>query len=68
MHTLEEVEKFYGKLLHVSLVRPMGQAYLTELEHMLGIFHQSSPTMVQSKGTLSRPELMDWTTSSTHHH
>ena len=40
-HTLKEVEKLYGKLLHVSLVSPMGQAFLTELERMLGIFHHS---------------------------
>ena len=40
-HTLEEVEKLYSKLLHACLVRPSGRAYLTELEHMLGIFHDS---------------------------
>ena len=40
-HTLEEVERLYGKLLHACLVRPTGWAYLTELERMLGIFHNS---------------------------
>jgi hypothetical protein len=40
-HTLEEVQKLYGKLLHASLIIPMGRAYLTNLETMLGIFHNS---------------------------
>jgi hypothetical protein len=40
-HTLEEVQKLYGKLLHSSLIVPMGRAYLTNLEAMLGIFHNS---------------------------
>jgi hypothetical protein len=39
-HTLQEVEQLYGKLLHASLVVPAGQAYLTTLEAMLGIFHK----------------------------
>ena len=37
-HTLEEVQKLYGKLRHTSLVVPEGRAYLTNLESMLGIF------------------------------
>jgi hypothetical protein len=40
-HTLEEVQKLYGKLLHSSLIVPVGRAYLTNLEAMLGIFHDS---------------------------
>ena len=40
-HSLKEVEALYGKLLHACLVIPMGRAYLTELEKMLGIFHNS---------------------------
>ena len=36
-HSLEDVEKLYGQLLHVCLVVPMGRAYLTELERMLNI-------------------------------
>jgi hypothetical protein len=40
-HSLEEVQKLYGKLLHTCLVIPTGRAYLTELEGMLGIFHNS---------------------------
>ncbi len=38
-HALVEVQRLHGKLLHVSLVVPMGRAYLTSLEAMLGIFH-----------------------------
>ena len=41
-HTLEDVQKLYGKLLHTCLVVPRGRAYLTNLEAMLGIF-QNSP-------------------------
>ncbi|CAA7265210.1 unnamed protein product [Cyclocybe aegerita] len=38
-HTLEEVQKLYGKLLHACLVIPAGRAYLTQLEACMGIFH-----------------------------
>ena len=41
IHTLEEVQKIYGKLLHASLVIPAGQVYLTKLEAMLGSFTTS---------------------------
>lgn len=40
-HSLKEVQKLYGKLLHALLVNPPGQAYLTGLETMLGIFNSS---------------------------
>lgn len=40
-HTLEDVQKMYGKLLHTCLVIPEGRAYLTNLESMLGIFHDT---------------------------
>ena len=40
-HTLEDVEKLYGKLLHTCLIVPEGQAYLTKLEGMIAIFHES---------------------------
>lgn len=35
-HILNDVEKLYGKLLHTCSVIPMGRAYLTTLESMLG--------------------------------
>ena len=38
-HTLEDVQKLYGKLLHTCLIVPEGWAYLTKLESMLSIFH-----------------------------
>ena len=37
-HTLQDVQKLHGKLLHVSLIFPPGRAYLTNLEAMLPIF------------------------------
>jgi hypothetical protein len=40
-HTLNDVQKLYGKLLHTCHVIPMGRAFLTELEAMLGIYHNS---------------------------
>ena len=40
-HTLEDVQKLYGKLLHTCLVIPEGRAYLTKLERMLGVFHNT---------------------------
>ena len=40
-HTLADVQKLYGKLLHSCLVIPEGRAYLTKLESMLGIFHDT---------------------------
>jgi len=40
-HTLEEVQKLYGKLLHATLAYPHGRPYLANLETMLGVFHNS---------------------------
>ena len=40
-HTLSDVERLYSKLLHTCAIVPEGYAYLTGLESMLGIFHQS---------------------------
>ena len=41
LHTLEGVQKLYGKLLYSCLMVPEGHTYLTKLESMLGIFHNS---------------------------
>ncbi len=40
-HTLKDVQKLYGKLLHASLMAQEGRAYLTGLECMLSIFHDA---------------------------
>jgi len=40
-HTLAEVQKLYGKLLHASLVVTAGRVYLTNLEAMLSGFNNS---------------------------
>ena len=37
-HTLEDVQKLHGKLLHALLVIPHGHTYLTELEAMIPTF------------------------------
>jgi hypothetical protein len=58
-HTLEEVQKLYGKLLHACLVVPTGRAYLTELEAMLGIFHHS-PFLPRSSPKGLRDDLKWW--------
>lgn len=58
-HTLEEVQKLYGKLLHACLVVPTGRAYLTELEAMLGIFH-NSPFLPRSSPKGLRDDLKWW--------
>jgi hypothetical protein len=38
-HTLEDARKLYGKLLYACCVVPRGRAYLTNLEKMMGTFH-----------------------------
>ena len=40
-HTLEEVQKLYGKLLHACHIIPAGHAYLTNLEAFMGVCHNS---------------------------
>ena len=57
-HALESVQKLYGKLLHAAQVVPEGRSYLTNLEHMLGIFHDN-PFMPRTppRGTSSD---LDW--------
>ena len=39
-HTLEDARKLYGKLLYACHVVPRGRAYLTNLEKMMGMFHE----------------------------
>jgi len=38
-HTLDKVQKLYGKLLHACHIVPSGRAYLTNLEAFMGQFH-----------------------------
>ena len=56
---LADVEKLHGKLLHTCLVLPMGQAYLTEVECMLRIFH-NSPFLPHSSPRKLRVGLEWW--------
>ena len=52
-HTLSEVEKLYGKLVHASLVIPEGAAYITSLQRMLALFsNQPFMTHPQPRGTV----------------
>jgi hypothetical protein len=37
-HTLNEVQRLHGKLIHAALIFPEGRPYLTNLEAMLSIF------------------------------
>lgn len=60
-HTLEEVQKLYGKLLHAALVVPPGRAYLTGLEAMLGVF-SDSPHKPHTPPKGTEAELAWWTT------
>lgn len=40
-HTLEQVQKLHGKLLHTTSVVRKGRAYLSRLEKMLGVFAEA---------------------------
>ena len=60
-HTLGDMEKLHSKLLHTCLVIPMGQAYLSELECMLKIFH-SSPLIPHSSPKGLQVDLKWWIT------
>ena len=58
-HALIEVQQLHGKLLHVSLVVPVGRAYLTSLETMLGIFHDR-PFIPRTPPTHTADDLKWW--------
>jgi hypothetical protein len=57
-HTLQEVQKLHGKLLHASIIFPAGRAYLTNLEAMLGIFG-NNPFMPRTPPR-ETPDDMKW--------
>jgi hypothetical protein len=58
-HTLEEVQKLYGKLWHVSLVVPEGRAYLTNLESMLRLYGDR-PFMPRTPPRQTPADLIWW--------
>ena len=60
-HTLEDVQKMYGKLLHASLIVPAGRAYLTNLEAMLGSF-ASNPFVPHHPPRETAKDLSWWLT------
>jgi len=59
-HDLQEVRKLYGKLLHACLAIPRGRAYLTRLEAMLGVFH-NSPFKPRTPPSGTDQDLAWWT-------
>lgn len=58
-HSLREVQKLYGKLLHTCLVVPCGRAYLTGLEAMLAV-RDTSPYIPHSSPKGLRDDLRWW--------
>lgn len=58
-HTLDDVRGLYGKLLHTCLVQPSGRAYLTGLETMLGLYH-NSPFKPLTPPRIVRGDLCWW--------
>lgn len=60
-HILRDMEKLHSELLHTCLVIPIGQAYLSELECMLKIFH-SSPLIPHSSPKGLQVDLKWWIT------
>jgi len=64
-HTLDEVQKLYGKLLHICLVIPAGRAYLTNLEAMLGTF-SSNPFVPHHAPRDTTKDLSWWLNILTH--
>lgn len=59
LHTLREVQQLHGKLWHASLVVQSGRAYLTTLESMLGVFHDS-PFMPRTPPKSTVTDLLWW--------
>ena len=64
-HSLEEVQKLYGKLLHACTVVPAGRAYLTSLEKFMAIFG-NNPFMPHSPPRSTRDDLHWWKQTLSH--
>ncbi len=58
-HTLAEVQKLYGKLLHACSVIPAGRAYLTTLERFMANFN-NSPFMPRTPPRATATDLKWW--------
>lgn len=61
-HTLEDVQRLYGKLLYACLIVPRGRAYLTGFEKMMGAL-QPRP-FVPRHPPKSINEDLDWWTNT----
>jgi hypothetical protein len=58
-HTLEDVQRLHGKLMHACYIVPMGRAYLTSLQTFLGIFH-NRPFLPRSPPKRTSEDLEWW--------
>lgn len=58
-HALREVQQLHGKLWHASLVVQRGRAFLTNLEAMLGVFHDR-PFVPRSPPRYTTADLLWW--------
>src|SRR5258707_9355254 len=58
-HAGLEVQQMHRNLLHVSLVVAAGRAYLTNLESMLGIFHDR-PFLPRTPSKYTADDLKWW--------
>lgn len=66
-HTLQEVQKLYGKLLHAAHIIPMGRAYLTNLEAMLAIFNDR-PFLPRTPPRNTPDDVLWWKDALNKHH
>jgi hypothetical protein len=60
-HTLEDVQKLYGRLLHATLVFPAGRSRLVGFESMLGIF-KDTPFVPRHVNKSIAGDLIWWST------
>ncbi|PPQ81825.1 hypothetical protein CVT24_005483 [Panaeolus cyanescens] len=58
-HSLEDVQKLYGKLLHTANVIPKGRAYLTSLEAFMALF-DNKPHSVRKPPKHAASDLQWW--------
>jgi hypothetical protein len=60
-HSLDELRKLYGKLMHACNILPQGRAYLTGLEVMFPLFH-GNPFLPRTPPRVVPDELNWWIT------
>lgn len=60
VHSLDDAQQLYGKLLHICHVIPKGRAYLTSLETFMGVFG-NRPFMPRTPPQHTQSDLDWWT-------